>query len=121
MVWLFQRHRAALSPLLFVLLSPKAGKRLENVKHSFAFQTCFFLKTAFSWLDLGPAYYEDPISSNPTYTKCQPCLNLFLGGFDASVIEIITGRINYVYIKVLSIFVNHATTTNISRDKRGLG
>lgn len=27
------------------------------------------LKTALSRLDLGPAYYEDPVSSNPTYTK----------------------------------------------------
>lgn len=26
------------------------------------------LKTALSRLDVGPAYYEDPVSSNPTYT-----------------------------------------------------
>lgn len=27
------------------------------------------LKAALSRLDVGPAYYEDPVSSNPTYKK----------------------------------------------------
>lgn len=31
--------------------------------------TLLFLKTALSRMDVGPAYYEDPVSSNPTYTK----------------------------------------------------
>lgn len=31
--------------------------------------TLFFLKTALSRMGVGPAYYEDPVSSNPTYIK----------------------------------------------------
>ncbi|KAK8681211.1 hypothetical protein V6N13_053618 [Hibiscus sabdariffa] len=34
------------------------------------------LKAALSRLDVGPAYYEDPVSSNPTYKKGikTPCI-----------------------------------------------
>ena len=47
----------------------KAGKNARQVQIRECFPNLLFLKTALSRLDVGPAYYEDPVSSNPTYTK----------------------------------------------------
>ena len=45
------------------------------------------LKTTLSWLDVGPAYYEDPVSSNPTYTKSRrsPLLGWSYDSIDDSI------------------------------------
>lgn len=51
---------------LFVLLL-LSGR--EKDKKTQSDPSLKLLKTALSRLDVGPAYYKDPVSSNPTYTK----------------------------------------------------
>lgn len=44
------------------------GRKADKKRLSW-FPNLLFLKTVLSRLDVGPAYYEDSVSSNPTYTK----------------------------------------------------
>jgi hypothetical protein len=46
-----------------------AGKKIRKGEAFSWFPNLLLLKAALSRLDVGPAYYEDPVSSNPTYTK----------------------------------------------------
>ncbi|KAL5101018.1 hypothetical protein RYX36_005345, partial [Vicia faba] len=41
------------------------GKKIRKRKVFYWFSNLLLLKAALSRLDVGPAYYEDPISSNP--------------------------------------------------------
>lgn len=52
---------------LFVLLLGR--KKIRKGKAFSWFPNLLLLKTALSRLDVGPAYYKDPVSSNPTYQK----------------------------------------------------
>lgn len=59
---------------LFVLLL-LLGQEEDNKRLSW-FPNLLLLEAALSRLDVGPAYYEDPVSNNPTYKKDikTPCI-----------------------------------------------
>ncbi|KAF1856888.1 hypothetical protein Lal_00001813 [Lupinus albus] len=43
----------------------KGGKKIRKREAFYWFPNLLLLKAALSRLDFGPAYYEDPVSSNP--------------------------------------------------------
>lgn len=56
---------------LFVCATP-TGRRKENAKRSLGFPTASILKAALSRLDVGPAYYEDPVSRTSSLSLLGP-------------------------------------------------
>ena len=48
---------------------------------------------ALSRLDVGPAYYEDPVSSNPTYTKGRIATPLLGWSYEAYLLFIKKGKV----------------------------
>ena len=50
----------------FIYSYSQGGKKIRKCEAFSWFPNLLLLKVALSRLDVGPAYYEDPVSSNPT-------------------------------------------------------
>ncbi|KAI5670760.1 hypothetical protein M9H77_11124 [Catharanthus roseus] len=65
--YLLKDKSAFQTTTLFILAGTR--KQIREGKAFSWFPNLLFLKIVLSRLDVGPAYYEDPVSSNPTYIK----------------------------------------------------
>lgn len=91
------------------------GRKADKKRLSW-FPNLLFLKTVLSRLDVGPAYYEDPVSSNPTYTKGIKAPLLGLGwSYEALVGRRPTGKVFLIFSRCAGAHFRFPFTSRGSR------